>query len=544
MTATHRPGTAPVRSGSLAAIPFVERSVGAVLERAARIRPDDVFFVHDGVEHTVAAVNAQVDVVADGLRAHGVGTGTRVGLLMATSPEYLYGWFALAKIGAVEVPINTAYRGELLRHQLERAQVELVIADRGGLHDAVEVVRAEVPTLTGTLDFPGRYSDLLDGPQSDGTSREAGPDPSDVACVLYTSGTTGPSKGVLVTHHQQVAFGHFFAEITGLGASDVVLNYSPFFHISGKFTTLGCLLTGATMILRSRLSIERFWDEARRYGITVFVAIGGVCHMLHGRAPRPDDADNPVRVVYAVPAPAEIYRDFEARFGLKLVEAYGSTETNLIVNSSLAESLPGACGRPNPAFDVRVVDDAGNDVPDGESGEVVVSSDDPLLLSLGYDGLPDATATAWRGGRFHTGDRAVRDASGALWFKDRMKDTIRRRGENISSYEVERLVNGHTAVAESAAVGAPSELGEEEVRVVVVLRDGAEATPEDLYLHYAQTMPYHMVPRFIDIVDELPRTPTDKVEKYKLRTSGIGAATWDAADSGWRMTRDGPVRTT
>jgi carnitine-CoA ligase len=245
-----------------------------------------------------------------------------------------------------------------------------------------------------------------------------------------------------------------------------------------------------------------------------------------------------------VPAPAEIYHDFEARFGLKLVEAYGSTETNLIVNSSLSESLPGSCGRPNPVFDVRVVDESGGDVPDGAAGEVVVGCSDPLLLSLGYDGLPEATAAAWRGGCFHTGDRAVRDASGALWFKDRTKDAIRRRGENISSYEVERLVNGHPAVAESAAVGAPSELGEEEVRVVVVLRDGAAASPEDLYLHYAASMPYHMVPRFIDIVAELPRTPTDKVEKYKLRSAGVGETTWDATAAGWRMTRDGPVRTT
>lgn len=547
MTATHRPAGAgsTVVSGPLAEVPFAQRTVSGVLERAARQRPGDVFFVHGDVEHSVAQVQRQVDLLAEGLRARGVGVGTRVGLLMTTSPEYLYGWFALAKLGAVEVPINTAYRGELLAHQLSGAAVSVVVADRGPLLDAVEAVRADVPTLTEVLDFPGAYSELLERTSTADQAPALAdrPVPSDAACVLYTSGTTGPSKGVLVSHHQQVAFGHFFAEITALGSDDVILNYSPFFHISGKFTTLGCLLTGARMILRSRLSIERFWEEARAYGITGFVAIGGVCHMLHGRTPRPDDADNPVRVVYAVPAPAEIYRDFESRFGLKLVEAYGSTETNLIVNSSLVESLPGACGRPNPAFDVQVVDEAGDPVPDGQAGEIVIGSNDPLLLSLGYDGLPEATTAAWRRGRFHTGDRATRDSSGALWFKDRMKDAIRRRGENISSYEVERLVNGHPAVAESAAVGAPSELGEEEVRVVVVLCDGATAHPEDLYRHYAQTMPYHMVPRFIDVFDELPRTPTDKVEKYRLRAAGITADTWDATAAGWRMTRDGPTRT-
>ncbi|GAA4684849.1 ATP-dependent acyl-CoA ligase [Pseudonocardia yuanmonensis] len=561
MTMTENTGVAGsgITSGWLAAVPFAERTVGRVLERAAAARPDEALFLFERRDYTLGEVNARVDVLARNLRAAGVGRGTRVALLMATGPEYLYGWFALAKLGAVEVPINTAYRGELLRHQLDKAQVSLAVADQGPLFDAVDAVRGDVPSLAEVLSFPGTYSELLeepeqghsDSPGDNGTADSGadrsvppeGPAPDDVACVLYTSGTTGPSKGVLLSHHQQVAFGHFFAEITGLGPRDVLLNYSPFFHISGKFATLGCLLTGARMVLRSRLTIERFWDEAREFGITAFVAIGGVCHMLHGRTPREDDADNPVRVVYAVPAPAEIYHDFEKRFGVKIVEAYGSTETNLIVNSSLQESRPGACGRANPIFDVRIVDEDGNEVPDGVSGEVVVGSPDPLLLSAGYDGLPEATAKAWRGGRFHTGDRAVRDETGALWFKDRIKDSIRRRGENISSYEVERLVNSHPAVAESAAVGAPSDLGEEEVRVVVVLRDGVRVTAEDLFLHYADSMPYHMVPRFIDIVDELPRTPTDKVEKYKLRTAGVGPNTWDSAVAGWRMTRTGPIRT-
>ncbi|HZZ52005.1 MAG TPA: AMP-binding protein [Pseudonocardia sp.] len=533
-------------SGWLAEMPFTERSVSRVLERAAAQRPNDVLFIFDRREYLLAEVDAQVNALARNLRDAGVSRGTRVALLMETSPEYFYGWFAVAKLGAIEVPINTAYRGELLRYQLDKARVSVAVADRGPLLDAVEAVRGDVPSLTEVYDSPGAYTQLLGEPGRDhpdsGPVAES-PAPGDIACVIYTSGTSGPSKGVLLSHHQQVAFGHLFAEITGLGPRDVLLNYSPFFHISGKFATLGCLLTGARMVLRSRLSIERFWDEVREFGITAFIAIGGVCHMLHGRTPRDDDADNSVRLVYAVPAPAEIYHDFEQRFGLKIVEAYGSTETNLIVNSSLSESLPGACGRANPIFDVRIVDAHDHDVPDGVSGEIVVSCADPLLLSIGYDSMPEATENAWRGGRFHTGDRAVRDETGALWFKDRIKDSIRRRGENISSYEVERLVNSHPGVAESAAIGAPSELGEDEVRVVVVLRDGAGVSAEELFLHYAESMPYHMVPRFIDIVDELPRTPTDKVEKYKLRTAGVGPDTWDSAAAGWRMTRTGPIRT-
>ena len=517
--------------------------MAGLLQRATADDPDRTLFIWEGVEYTLAQVAHRVHVLARNLQAKGVGRGTRVALFMEISPEYLFSWFAIAQLGAVEVPINTAYRGELLHYQLDKARATLLVADEGPLSTAVQAVVDRLPRLGEVLVFPGSYSPLLANDLDVDSLSVVGPAPSDVSCVLYTSGTTGPSKGVLLTHHHQVSFGHFFANIAGVGPEDVILNYSPFFHISGKFITLACLLTGARMVLRRRLSIERFWSEAREYGITTFVAIGGVCHMLHGRTPRDDDADNPIRVVYAVPAPAEIYEDFERRFDLKIVEAYGSTESNLVVNSSLHESTPGPCGRANRVFDVTVVDPDDEAVPAGQAGEIVIGCADPLLLSAGYDNLPEVTEKAWRGGRFHTGDRAYIDDTGALWFSDRIKDSIRRRGENISSYEVERMVNAHPAVTESAAIGAPSELGEEEVRVAVVLREGAHADPEELFLYYAESMPYHMVPRYIDILDSLPRTPTDKIEKYKLRTAPIGPATWDAAHAGWRATRTGPVRT-
>ncbi|GAA2436370.1 hypothetical protein GCM10010191_58920 [Actinomadura vinacea] len=239
-----------ITSGRLAAVPFEERTVGRVLERATAARPDEVLFLFERREYPLRGVDAQVDLLARNLHAAGVGQGTRVALSMATSPGYLYGWLALAKLGAVEVPINTAYRGELLRYQLDKAKVSLAIADQGPLLDAIEAVRGDVPSLTGVLSFPGTYSDLLGTPDdahpaTDEAPAWDGPAPGDIACALYTSGTTGPSEGVLLTHHQQVAFGHFFAEINGLGPDDVLLNYSPFFHISGKFATLGCLLTGA-----------------------------------------------------------------------------------------------------------------------------------------------------------------------------------------------------------------------------------------------------------------------------------------------------------
>jgi crotonobetaine/carnitine-CoA ligase len=217
----------------------------------------------------------------------------------------------------------------------------------------------------------------------------------------------------LISHHQLAVLGWRFAEITGLGSADVVLNYSPFHHVAAKFQTLGCLLAGCRMVIRERLSVGHFWTEVRRYGITHVVAIGGVCHMLYAKPRRADDAENSLRVVYAVPAPAEIYEAFEQRFGVKLVEAYGSTETNLVVATSLEESDPGTCGRRSPLFELRVADADDREVPPGEVGEVQVRAADPLLLSAGYDDMPETTEEAWRGGWFHTGDRGTIDADGA-----------------------------------------------------------------------------------------------------------------------------------
>jgi crotonobetaine/carnitine-CoA ligase len=521
----------------LEARPVERRTIAHLLSEAAAERGDDVFFRWDGRATTIGDAERMVNRLARGLRQRGVGDQTRVAVMMGSGPEYLALWFALARVGAVEVPINTAYRGELLQDQLVRARVTMAVVDEAN-RAAVEEVVPRLPDLRDlVVQGPGApFAELLhedDGPL------EGSPDPAALACIIYTSGTTGPSKGVLITHHQELSFAAYWAEIVALERGDVVLNYLPYFHIAGKFLTIACLLTGAEMVLVPRLSVERFWIEARAEGITHFIAVGGVCNMLHGRAPQPDDADNPVRVVYAVPAPAEIYEDFERRFGVKLVECYGSTEANLVLHTRLDESAPGSCGRVNPDFEVRIADALGNEVPVGTPGEILVRPRVPLTTMSGYDGMPERTLEAWDGLWFHTGDRARRDADGLHFFLDRMKDSIRRRGENISSFEVERLVGGHPAVSEVAAVGVPSELGEEEVKVVVVARDGARVEPEELLRHCADRMPYFMVPRYVEVVDELARTPTNKVEKYRLREAGITPGTWDCEAAGLRITRRG-----
>ncbi len=524
----------------LAAVPARRRTIAHLLADAAEATPERPFYRWAGEEVAVGAVHDQAERVAGGLAARGVGRGDRVAVMMGSGPAYLALWFAIARLGAVEVPVNTAYQGDLLADQLARAGVRLAIADEP-LAARIAAVRDAVPTLGDVVVHDP------DGPAAGVAALSAGgdaapgplPAPEDLGCIIYTSGTTGPSKGVLITHGQELSFGAYWSSIVALGAGDVVLNYLPYFHIAGKFLTTACLQTGATMVLTPTLSIERFWADTRAHGVTHVIAVGGVCNMLHGREPRPDDADNPVRVVYAVPAPAEIYADFERRFAVKLVECYGSTEANLVLHTRLDESVPGSCGRPNPDFDVRIAGPDGEELPAGEAGEILVRPRHPLTMTAGYDGMPDRTAEAWAGGWFHTGDRARRDEAGRHWFLDRMKDSVRRRGENISSFEVERAIGRHPAVAEVAVVGVPSELGEEEVLAAVVPRHGAELEPEALLRFCVDTMPYFMVPRFLRIVAELPRTPTSKVEKYKLRAEGVTAATWDCEAAGLRVTRRG-----
>jgi crotonobetaine/carnitine-CoA ligase len=328
-------------------------------------------------------------------------------------------------------------------------------------------------------------------------------------------------------------------------AGDVALNYLPLFHIAGRFVTVACLLSGAKMVLSPRFSVGSFWEEVRRHGVTTFVAVGGICHMLYSMPEREDDAENTIRAVYAVPAPAEIYDAFEERFGCKLVEAYGATETNLVVYTDLDESRKGSCGRPNSEyFDVRIVDADDEEVPTGTPGEILVRVRRPYLMMSGYYGLAEKTVEATRNLWFHTGDQAYRDDEGYVYFIDRVKDAIRRRGENISSFEVERLVTGHPEVSETAAIGVRSPLGEEDVKVVVVLKPGASLSHEELLRYCAEHMPYFMVPRYIEFVDALPRTPTEKVKKYELRQAGSGgvtADTWDREEHGLRVTRDGLV---
>lgn len=539
--------------------PRQARMVDRILAANAAGEEKVFFYYHNNV-YTYQEVNERVNQVANKLFDLGVRPGDKVCVMMPGCPEYLYLWFALARIGAVEVPINNAYRGDLLEYIINNSDSILLVVEASLVSRIVELQEAlaglkeiivadvfsqrELAEIEGVgrLSKPCRaFGELFTGDTAPPNVAVSYTDP---VAIIYTSGTTGPSKGVILTQHMETSFGLFHAEIMQYTEKDVAYNYLPFFHIAAKFVTIACMLVKAPMVLTERFSVSSFWDDVHRYGVTLFVAVGGVCHMLYSQPPREDDARNTVRAVYAVPAPAEFYHEFEKRFGLKLVEAYGATEFNLVTYTGLDESPVGSCGRASPYFEVKIVDAYDRDVPSGTAGEIVVRPKEPFTLTPGYYKMPDKTIETIRNLWFHTGDRGYQDANGYFYFLDRLKDAIRRRGENISSYEIERTVNSHPAVSESAAIAVPSELGEDEIKVCVVLKPGHTLTPEELIEHCAARMAYFMVPRFIEFKPELPRTPTEKVKKFELRAEGDGgitAATWDREKAGIKITRDGQV---
>ncbi len=527
--------------------------VRRVLEQRAAERPDHPVMHWEGQDYTYAAINREANRIAEGLAARGIEPGRRCAVMMQNSPAHVYVWFATAKLGVVEVPINTAYRGDILTHIVTSARVSAMVLDA----EFVPVVARIADRCPGLGTFivaggdiedarralPGVVLSLEDVATGDGADRPQPIEATTTACIMFTSGTTGPSKGVVINNHFELSFAVIFNEIVSLEACDVTYNFLPFFHIAGKFIMLGTMLADCRMLLRPRFSAGRFWPDVREHGVTVTVGVGGICHMLWAEPAREDDADNPLRMIYSVPNPHDMQEEFLARFGLQLTEGYGSTEANIVVYTRPGEPTPkGTAGRAAPYYEVAIFDEMDRPAPPGTSGEIVVRAKHPYILMEGYDGLPEATLAAFRNLWFHSGDRGHMDEAGFLFFHDRMKDAIRRRGENISSFEVERIVNKHPDVTETAAIAVPADVGEDEVKVVVVRNPGATLTEEALLRHCAAEMPYFMVPRFIEFRADLPRTPTQKVRKVVLRDEGITATAWDREAAGFKVTRDGLAR--
>jgi len=492
-------------------------------------------------------LDAASDRVAGGLQALGMKKGDKVALMMGNRPEFLVLWFGISKAGGVEVPINVAHRGDILLYMLEKADCRLVVAESALLDRLAPVVEdlSELEQIV-VLDDPGSLGGWLNKPwlnfhnlmDNDGAYEPVDVTWADPFAILFTSGTTGPSKGALMPHNYALFMGELvmgFAEYT---EDDCLYNALPLFHGNAQLlSAMPALMSGARMVLASRFSASRFWSEVEQYRCTAFNYIGSIIPILLKAEPRPEDAKNPLRIMVGGGCPEDLFGIVEKRFGVTLVEGYGMSELGLPLGNGPGENKKGTIGKRTPGYQVKVVADNGLEVGPGTMGELLVRPEKPFTMMLEYYRMPEETVEAWRDLWFHTGDYVMEDEEGYFRFVDRKKDAIRRGGENISSYEVERIINSHPAVRDSAAVAVKSELAEDEVMVCLELKPGADLKPQDLLDYCRERMAYFMIPRYVRVIGAMPRTPTLRVQKTILRQEGIAPDTWDRVAAGHEIRR-------
>lgn len=515
------------------------------LDRRVERTPEKTLLRFRDERQTYAAVLGGALTAARALYGLGVRAGDPVCLMLGNRPEYLLAWFGLARLGAVKVPINVHLKGEGLAYILAHSDARVLIVE-AGLAERALAVRERAPHLRTVVvvgpdeQIPAdclAWRALQEG--TGGPCPDAALPSEAVAAVLYTSGTTGPPKGVMLSHHAYLNSAQAFAaEFVGATEDDVLSTCLPLFHINAQaHTVLPAIACNATMAIGERFSASGFWSELGRQGATIFNSLAAMIPILLKQPPGPADRAHRARLTACAATPRDAWLAFEERFGVRIVEGYGLTETaGFCVCNPRDDVRLGSMGRPMSFVEARVIDEADREVAAGVRGEIALRSRDPHAFMEGYAKMPAETATAMRGGWFHTGDLGLADPDGYLHFVDRIKQSIRRRGENISSWEVEQVVNAHPNVLESAAVGVPSDLGEEEVKICVVPRPGETVEPVELIRWCEARMAYFMVPRYVDVRAELPKTATQRVEKYKLKEEGA-AGCWDREAAGYRLRR-------
>ena len=511
-----------------------DRTIGRMLADKAATVGDRPFLLFDGSTTTYAQAHALTNAYAEGFRREGIGRGDHVALVLDNRPELLWAIWGLGKLGAVAVPLNTAAKGDLLVYLLDQSDSVLVCAEDGH-RERVDPAVAQVPAVRGVLS-PDRLASFASLPAADPPElREVRH--GDPHLIMYTSGTTGPSKGVVCPHSQGHAVGRQMASLSGYGPDDVLYTCLPVFHANALwFTIYAALWADACVALSRGFSARRFWDEIRASGATVFNALGAMANIIWQLPESPRDRDHRVRTAMMVPTSQDLVERFERRYGIRTTSVFAMTE-NCAVTVLGPDDPPekgSSAGKVRDYMEVQIVDDERRPLPVGELGEICIRPRERGSIMLGYYQMPAATVAATTDLWFHTGDRGRLDADGYLWFADRKKEAIRRRGENISAYEVETVLCHHPAVVEAAAVPVPSELGEDEVMAYVVPAEGAEVDPAELVAFCAEHMAYYMVPRYLDVVDALPKTPSEKIEKYKLAVSARERldALWDREKAG------------
>lgn len=525
--------------------PLAQRTIGRILAEKAQRIPDRTWLLWQHERYTFADAEAMTNRYANGFAALGLHKGDHVAVLLLNGPHFLWTIWGLGKLGAVAVPVNTAAKGELLRYFIDQSDSQWVVVDDESVQRVAAVVD-KLPKVRGYL-YCGAKAAAECGIGSKSQPvlplAELGRAPDrrppldavrhdDLHLLMYTSGTTGPSKGVMSPHSQGHGVGWALAKYYGYTPDDVIYTCLPLFHGNALwYSAYAALWAEASLAVALRFSATTFWDDVRRFGATQFNTLGAMTNILWKLPPSPADHDHKLRLCMTVPVPKEIYQELQQRYHVKITSVYAMTE-NCPVTLFTPDDPPGkagSAGRTRGYAEIRIVDDDGRECAPGETGEITMRATEPGMMMLGYYKMPDATAQQFCDGWFHTGDRGYVDSDGYLFFVDRKKEAIRRRGENISAYEVELILSRHPKVLEVAAIPVASEMSEDDVMVYVVLRQGAEMTEEEVVAFSSDNMAYFMVPRFVAFIEALPKTPSEKIEKYKLKREAESRRTelWD-----------------
>lgn len=512
------------------------RTLRSMLQRQADRYGDRPFVTCGDVKWTFAETAEIARDWGARLAAVGVGVGDRVLIHCSNRAEFLQAYLGATWIGAIATPVNTAFRGAQLAHVLANARPKLLIVEaqfRSAYDDLGP--DAPLPSLLWPITPDGIETGepALLPPLRDTSAVR----PGDIAAILYTSGTTGPSKGVCCPQAQFFWWGIYSARALGVREGDVLMTALPVFHTNALNTFYQALLIGCEYVLVPKFSASGYWKTAAECGATVTYLLGAMASILMAQPERAAERDHSIRTALGGGVPAKLHEPFFHRFGIPLVDGYASTESNFLFYNRYPSPHPGSMGRLAKGAEAIVADEHDRPVPDGTAGELLLRPTEPHSFASGYFGMPEKTVEAWTNLWFHTGDRVVRQPDGYFWFIDRMKDAIRRRGENVSSWEVEQAIMTHDAIEACAVYPVPSELGEDEVAAAIQLKDGQTLPPLDLIQYLETRLAHFAVPRYVRLMDAMPLTENGKIKKVVLREDGIVEQMWDLETTGYKVKR-------
>lgn len=544
-----------------------DRVMHKLLEQQAAKYGDRTYMYFEDQEFSFKDVNDAANRVACGLQKMGVSKGDKVAVVMENCPEVVFLMFGLSKLGAVEVPINIFHKGDIINYMVDHSDARAVVMQSCFIDRMASVFQQSIKinsiVVMGGEGVVQKVGDknataamvvaktkalgkqVVEWPEfidNDGGYQLMDVLWNDPLLILYTSGTTGVSKGVLLPQNLlYIMPERFYNQVLekNLEENDCIYNPRPLFHAHAWHAGINlALYRGAKVALVRTFSASKHWDDIKRYGCTYTTGGGAILPILLTAEPKPDDADNPLKIVLTGPTSEKFCEAFEPRFGVKTLEFYGSTELGAPTMNTISNRKFNSCGKVLPDFETIIINDDGVEVGVNEPGELLVRPRKQYSMMLGYYKMPEKTTEAFENLWFHTGDNGRIDEDGFLFFVDRKKDSLRRRGENVSSFEVERIINTHPAVLCTALYGVKSDVSDDDdIMVSVETKPGCSLSPEGLIAYCEERMAYFMVPRYVRFMDELPKNAVLKVEKYKLRGEGVTPDTWDREKSGYKVKR-------